>query len=73
MVKDPSQLRSAVVASRLPVEMWHDALVDPTLADAILDRLVHNAHRIALKGPCAGSRRQAPARTLPTRPSRHPT
>ena len=33
-----------------PIEHWHDALGDPTLADAILDRLVHNAHRITLKG-----------------------
>jgi len=33
-----------------PFELWHDSLGDPTLADAILDRLVHNAHRIALKG-----------------------
>ncbi|MDA8394978.1 MAG: IS21-like element helper ATPase IstB [Candidatus Dormibacteraeota bacterium] len=51
VVEDRSQLRSTLVASQLPVEMWHDALADPTLADAILDRLVHNAHRVALKGP----------------------
>jgi DNA replication protein DnaC len=42
--------RATVVTSQLPVEHWHEALGDPTLADAILDRLVHNAHRIALKG-----------------------
>lgn len=42
--------RSTIVTSQLPVEHWHEALGDPTLADAILDRLVHNAHRIALKG-----------------------
>lgn len=42
--------RSTVVTSQLPVEHWHEALGDPTLADAILDRLVHHAHRIALKG-----------------------
>ncbi len=51
VVEDRSQLRSTLVASQLPVEMWHDALADRTLADAILDRLVHNAHRVALKGP----------------------
>jgi DNA replication protein DnaC len=49
--EDRSQLRSTLVASQLPVESWHAALADPTLADAILDRLVHNAHRINLKGP----------------------
>lgn len=42
--------RSTIVTSQLPVEHWHEALGDPTLADAILDRLVHHAHRIALKG-----------------------
>jgi len=51
VIEDRSQLRSTMVASQLPVEMWHDALADPTLADAILDRLVHNAYRITLKGP----------------------
>jgi DNA replication protein DnaC len=51
VIEDRSQLRSTLVASQLPVESWHAALADPTLADAILDRLVHNAHRVALKGP----------------------
>ena len=51
VIEDRSQLRSTMVASQLPVEMWHGALADPTLADAILDRLVHNAYRITLKGP----------------------
>lgn len=42
--------RATVVTSQLPIEHWHEALGDPTLADAILDRLVHNAHRIPLQG-----------------------
>ena len=42
--------RSTVVASQLPVEHWHTAIGEPTLADAILDRLVHNAYKITLKG-----------------------
>lgn len=42
--------RSTIVTSQLPVEHWHDAIGDATLADAILDRLVHNAHMLALKG-----------------------
>jgi DNA replication protein DnaC len=43
--------RSTVVTSQLPVEKWHDVIGEPTFADAILDRLVHNAYRIALDGP----------------------
>lgn len=42
--------RSTVVTSQLPVERWHEIIADPTYADAILDRLVHNAHRIELTG-----------------------
>lgn len=42
--------RATVVASQLPVEHWHAAIGEPTLADAILDRLVHNAYKITLKG-----------------------
>lgn len=42
--------RSTIVTSQLPVDSWHDLIGDPTYADAILDRLVHTAHRIALNG-----------------------
>jgi DNA replication protein DnaC len=41
---------SAIIASQVPVTDWHLRIPDPTLADAILDRLVHNAHRLALQG-----------------------
>lgn len=41
---------STLLTSQLPVEHWHDHIGEPTIADAILDRLVHNAHRILLKG-----------------------
>jgi DNA replication protein DnaC len=41
---------STIVTSQLPVEHWHDVIGSPTIADAILDRLVHNAHRLTLKG-----------------------
>ncbi len=41
---------STVITSQLPVKLWHDAINDATLADAILDRVVHNAYRIELKG-----------------------
>ena len=44
------QARSTLLTSQLPVANWHAQVGDPTLADSILDRLVHNAHRIELKG-----------------------
>lgn len=50
VLEDRHGLRSTLVTSQLPVESWHEYLGDPTLADAILDRLVHNAHKLNLKG-----------------------
>jgi DNA replication protein DnaC len=47
-----SRLRSGslILTSQFPVEKWHGFIPDPTLADAILDRIVHQAHKIQLKG-----------------------
>ena len=42
--------RSTILTSQLPIEKWHAQIGDPTLADSILDRVVHNAHRIELSG-----------------------
>jgi DNA replication protein DnaC len=50
IVDDRHGRASTIVTSQVPVEHWHDIIGDPTLADAILDRLVHNAHRLVLKG-----------------------
>ena len=50
ILEDRYGRRSTIVVSQLPVEKWHDALGEPTLADAILDRLLHNGYKIALKG-----------------------
>jgi len=50
VVDDRYQLRSIIIAGQVPVEHWHELLPDPTVADAILDRLVHNAYKITLKG-----------------------
>jgi DNA replication protein DnaC len=47
---DRYQCRSTILTSQLPVAKWHAQIGDPTLADSILDRLVHNAHRIELEG-----------------------
>ena len=51
IIEDRYGLRSTILTSQLPVEHWHDHLGEATVADAICDRLLHNAHRIALKGP----------------------
>jgi len=50
VIEDRYQLRSTIVTSQLPVSEWHSSLGEPTIADAILDRLIHNAHRIELRG-----------------------
>ena len=49
--EDRYGLRSTILTSQLPVEHWHDHLGEATVADAICDRLLHNAHRIKLTGP----------------------
>jgi len=54
--------KSIIITSQLPVEKWYDIIGDPTLADAILDRLVHQSHRIALDGP---SMRKQPVEAAP--------
>ena len=50
ILEDRNSLSSTLVTSQFPVETWHDLIGDPTLADAILDRLVHSAYKIELKG-----------------------
>jgi len=50
IIEDRHGLRSTIVATQLPLDKWHDIIGDPTLADAILDRLIHNAYKITLKG-----------------------
>ena len=51
VLEDRSGNRSTLCTSQLPVDAWHAQLGDPTLADALLDRLIHNAYRLVLKGP----------------------
>jgi DNA replication protein DnaC len=50
VIEDRAGLRSTILTSQLPVGMWHEALGEPTLADAILDRVLQNVHRIELQG-----------------------
>jgi DNA replication protein DnaC len=51
ILEDRHGLRSTIVTSQVPVENWHDHIAHPTIADAVLDRLVHNAHKVKMKGP----------------------
>jgi len=51
LLDDRVGTRSTLITSQLPVKTWHAYLDDPTVADAILDRVVHSSHRIDLKGP----------------------
>lgn len=50
ILEDRNQTRSTLITSQMPVNQWHNVLADPTLADAILDRLVHNAYKLELRG-----------------------
>ena len=50
IVDDRHGRASTIVTSQIPVAHWHELIADPTIADAILDRLVHTAHRLALDG-----------------------
>lgn len=50
LLEDRHGSRSTVVTSQIPINQWHELIGDPTLADAILDRLVHNAYKLKLKG-----------------------
>ncbi len=63
ILEDRYASRSTLVTSQIPIDKWHDILGDPTFADAILDRLVHNAYKLKLKG--ASMRKNQPKLTQP--------
>jgi DNA replication protein DnaC len=65
ILEDRHDTRSTIVTSQLPLDQWHHIIGDPTLADAILDRLVHNAYKINLKGE--SMRKNKSKLTAPTR------
>jgi DNA replication protein DnaC len=58
VIEDRHGLRATLIASQLPVEHWHEYIGEATLADAILDRLLHNAHRLPLKGDSMRKKQQ---------------
>lgn len=65
ILEDRYGRRATLITSQLPLDHWHDAIGDNTFADAILDRLVHGAHRLTLKGPSMRKKAASP-------PERHP-
>jgi DNA replication protein DnaC len=63
VLEDRYGRRATLVTSQLPVEHWHEVIGDPTFGDAILDRLVHHAHRLTLKGQSMRRQDGGPAET----------
>jgi DNA replication protein DnaC len=59
--------KASILTSQLPIEHWHEYLNDPTLADAIMDRLVHSSHQIHLKGTESMRKRTANGKAVPTK------
>ena len=71
IVDDRHDRASTIVTSQVPVELWHEHIGNPTIADAVLDRLVHGAHRLELKGESMRKLRAKPSLAKP--PSSSPT
>jgi DNA replication protein DnaC len=67
VIEDRSERASTLVASQLPAKEWHAVIGDPNLADSICDRLLHDAHRLELKGPSIRRTKAAPKATPETK------
>lgn len=65
VIEDRYDRRSTLITSQVPVDQWHQVIGEPTLADAILDRLVHNAYKINLKGESMRKKKKALTDTHP--------
>lgn len=61
VLEDRHGVRSTIITSQLDPSHWHDYLTDPTTADAICDRVLHSAHRLALKGPSRRKTKTSPS------------
>jgi len=64
ILDDRYDRRSTLITSQIPIEQWHAYLGDRTVADAILDRLVHNGYRLVLKGDSMRKQRGAPPKAI---------
>ena len=60
IVEDRYDAGSLVITSQVPVDRWHEMIGVPTIADAVLDRVIHNAYRIELAGESLRKRRSSP-------------
>ena len=69
IVEDRYGRGATLITSQIPVDRWHDLIGEPTLADAILDRIVHNAHRLQLRGDSL-RKQKAPSTALPLDPAK---
>lgn len=58
LLEDRYDLKSVIIASQLPLDKWYDYLAEPTLADAIMDRLVNTSHHVSLEGPSLRGKRK---------------
>jgi DNA replication protein DnaC len=67
IIEDRYGRKATLLTSQLPIEHWHDYIGSPTLADAILDRLVHGAHKLVMKGGSMRKREAAKAEELPSK------
>jgi DNA replication protein DnaC len=65
VIEDRYGLRATLVTGQLPIEHWHEYIGEATLADAILDRLLHNAHRLPLKSESLRKHHKDPVDTPP--------
>ena len=61
ILDDRYNMRATIITSQLPIAHWHEAVGDPTLADAILDRVLHAAHKVALAGESLRKTGKSPA------------
>jgi DNA replication protein DnaC len=68
VVEDRAERASTLIAGQLPAKDWHAVIGDPNLADSICDRLLHNAHRIELKGPTIRNTRTTPKTAVEPKP-----
>lgn len=59
VIEDRQGLSSTIIVSQVPIGSWHESIGDPTIADAILDRLIHNAHKFDLEGDSMRKRMMA--------------
>ena len=69
IVEDRHGRGSILITSQLPVATWHEVIGEPTLGDAILDRIVHNSYRLELDGPSMRKIKAAEAIELPAQPA----